>query len=193
MKRAFFLFLLFFVGCASNYKFEYTNINYNNKLTYKTIPVYVDINFGETDKVSIENAINTWNYVLNNYIKFNIISFKFDMEPSLINKNSVYILRINHDSSFIPQASSNKPRGFCDSVGGNTVYIVRDNLTTEQVEFTTLHELGHILGALDIDGETLMNTRYSDKYSKCVDKISMELIAKIQHLDPNKLNYCFYN
>jgi hypothetical protein len=197
MGRFFLLFLCFlYVGCGSAFHYEYTHLATTSQAPYKHIPVYVDIQFGEADKIGIENALNTWNYVFNGYIKLDVISFKFDMEPSelmkALNEHGIIILKVSNNASFIPAITNGKVVAFCDNQGGNVIHIVRDNLPTEQIEFTTLHELGHILGAPDADGAILMNKNYSPRYSLCVDKRSMEYVAAYQHLDPTKLNYCIY-
>jgi hypothetical protein len=199
MKKLLLFFLvlcLLYVGCAANFGYQYTHVPQQSQVVYRHIPVYVDVQFGEADRLGIENALNSWNYVLNGYIKFEAVSYSFDMEPAIIqraiNQRGLLILKINSTSSFIPPVSNGRVRAFCND-DKTIMYVVRDNIPTEEVEFTTLHELGHVLGAPDVDGEPiLMNRAYSPRYSKCVDKRSMEYVAEAQRLDPNKLNYCEY-
>jgi hypothetical protein len=103
------------------------------------------------------------------------------------------ILRIDSSSNFLPPSriEGNVVAGITDSLGGNTIYLIRDRLFN-RIEQITLHELGHILGAPDMDGETMMNGTLSPKYSRCVDERAMIAVANFQHLDAGKLNYCRY-
>lgn len=198
-KLLLFVFLFFLsVGCVGNTRFEYTHVPGPSQVAYKHIPVYVDIKFGEGDKVGIQNAIDAWNYVLNGYIKLDVVSYKFDMEPSDIldvyQKHGVMILKINSDASFLPASKfpGTEVAATTDSLGGYTLYLCRDLLSEDTIKPVTMHELGHILGAPDMEGPILMNPRFSAKYEACIDKTTVEVVARYQNLDPNKLNYCVY-
>ena len=197
MKLLFlFVLSLLCTSCVGGLTYQYTNIP-STSVYCKRIPIYIDINFSNANKLYIDNAINAWNYVLNGYIKLDVVSYSFDMEPSelksIFDNNGVMILQIDSDSNFLPPSKieGNAIDGITDRVGGNTIYLIRDRLS-DKIEQITLHELGHILGALDMEGDTVMNGTLSPKYSKCIDERAMEAVAAFQHLDPNKLNYCRY-
>jgi len=197
VKTIFAAILILCAACGGDFRYQYNAASPINQGAAVHTHVYVDIQFGEADKISIDNAINAWNYVLNGYIELDVVSYKFDMSPaeinSILNENGVMILKINSDSKLIPTPRYPEAfiAGFANDIGGNMIYLVRDKIDNI-VEPVMLHELGHILGSPDLDGQTLMSWNFSAKYTKCIDKRSMEEVAKYHHLDPMKLNYCSY-
>src|SRR5579885_1346289 len=86
----------------------YGNAPYS-EVALKTIPIYLDKNFGAADLVAIDDAITQWNYALNGYVVLKVVSTQFDMEPetirSCLSGACWMIIKINSTSSFIPDAS----------------------------------------------------------------------------------------
>ena len=192
MKLIILIISIFLIGC-SNYQYGYISVSSPIQACQHK-PVYIDTQFSPIDRDNIEKAIDTWNYVLNGFIKFDIASETFDMDPSeiknAINNNGVLILKINSLNPIIPVPKINGTvLGFA-ATGGHYLYLVKDVILDKEIETITLHELGHILGSPDIDGEALMNTKHSEENSRCIDKRSMEEVAKYQNIDPKTLNYC---
>src|SRR5258706_6828041 len=46
----------------------------------KEIPIWIDRNFSQGEMIAIDDAISNWNYVLNGYIKLDVVDTHFDME-----------------------------------------------------------------------------------------------------------------
>lgn len=160
----------------------------------KVIPIWIDKNFGQADRLAIDDAINKWNFALNGYIKLSIVDTEFDMEvPKIVkqvNSGGWLFLRINSDSYLVPNNEKGFwTIGFVEQVGGHHMYLVRDRLLNEAVMGVTMHEIGHLLGAGHV-GQRLMYPHFGVARFQCVDYDTMWAVASYQGLDPDRLNYC---
>ena len=175
-------------------EYEYTHrVEYKGDVV-REIPIWIDVGFGEGDRVAIMDAINAWNYVLNGHIVLKVVDIKFDMEVDKIVKqvqeNGWLIMKIGSLSSLVPDNDEGYwTIGFTERLGGNHLYLVRDRLGNDDVFGVTLHEIGHLLGAGHV-GERLMYPHFSRAGFQCVDWVSMEAVARYQGLDDKDLNYC---
>ena len=173
--------------------FSYTHVPMSSELV-QTINIWVDKNFGEADKDSISRGIDQWNYALNGYIRLNIVSLDFDMEPEVLKKVMQYhgwlFLKISSDSDFI-SVEQRRTLAFVNSIGGNIIYYIRDRIVNEGMYGITMHETGHLLGAYHSPGY-LMDPYYSINQYRCVDKGTMVQITSRWHLDMKRINYCEY-
>lgn len=159
----------------------------------KTIDVYVDADFGEADKVAIQEGIEQWNYALNKQIDIRVISWEFKMEPSLLkNKDAWFILKVHSSTKLKPAETRGIPTlAFADAIGGHYIYMLRDRIQNEDVKGISMHEMGHLLGSAHVGTHLMHNTYVKGKYL-CVDYASVESVAKAQHLEVDGLNYCIF-
>lgn len=163
--------------------------------TVREIPIWVDKNFAEVDRVSIANAVATWNHALNGYVHLSIVDREFDMEVSKIidqvHAGGWLFLKIKSGSPIIPVAKSGyRVLGFTEIVGGQHLWLVIDRLANEDVFGITLHEIGHLLGANHTSGEHLMFPYYTRARYQCIDKESLSKVAAYYKLPLSNLNYC---
>jgi hypothetical protein len=203
VKRLLALFLAFaFIlpACSSVLPhYAYTRHPYNTEHA-KIIPVWVDKNFGQADLILVQSALDGWNYALNGYIKFEIVSSTFDMELSEIRRinteHGVAILKIDSTSKLIPPANDGDNTVLAFTVGHRWVYMIRDRERDDRMfRGVLLHEEGHTLSAGHISRalhNSLMNPNYSDAYNQCIDYWTMLVVSQMQGLDSTKLNYCTY-
>ncbi len=187
-------------------RYTYTNNAVSASIqTKRYVPIYVDKTFSAGDRLSIDNAINQWNYALNKQIILKAVSYDFDMEPDLIRKAQLergwLFLKVDSGNSTIPD---NTPYEQCkmtkgcawtlawtDREGGWIVKIIRDRMSADNVEEVALHEIGHLLGATHSKNEnSLMYARYSKERYLCIDAETVYQVAKIYAIDVKSINYC---
>lgn len=166
---------------------------YTFKKSYATkpireIPIWVDRDFGNSDLIAIDDAVNQWNYVLNGFIRLYIIDINFHTDPIKISKqqklNGWIVFKTNHKHNGAKTAI-----GFADKINGNYIYLVRERLANEDIFGVMLHEIAHLLGAKhNLHG--LMYKEYSRARFQCIDFDAMEEVADAQHLSIKDLNFC---
>lgn len=161
----------------------------------RTIPIWIDKDFGEADKVAIDDAIRAWNYAMNGYIKLDVVDMSFDMEIDKIvrqvNSGGWLFMKIRSDSKLIPTQKTPGywTIGFTEQLGGHHLYLVRDRLANEDVFGVTLHEIGHLMGS-DHVGDRLMYPHYSRARFQSIDYVTITAVANYFKLPVEDLNYC---
>lgn len=155
------------------------------------IPVWVDHTFGEVDRLAIDDAINTWNFVLNGNRKLRVVSWSFNMQPSEIldanQSDGLLILKISKTDQRVWPGDL----AWVDHIGGRVVYVVREHLPRgEDLKPVMLHELGHILGAEHRNGDNLMNPKFDRHMYQCVDEQTAGQVARKQFILLDDMNFC---
>lgn len=187
-------------GCASALgppvlnRFTYVGTEAYHGDPVRVIPIWIDKDFGEADKVAIDDAINAWNFALNGYIKLKVVDTHFDMEiPKIVQQvreNGWLFMKIKSDNKLVPTSEKGYwTIGFVERVGGNHLYLVRDRLQNQDVFGVTLHEIGHLMGSGHV-GERLMYPHYSQARFRCIDYTTIKTVAGYQKLPVEGLNYC---
>jgi|ERR1035437_273801 hypothetical protein len=201
MKMIILIIIMMMVGIGCAYinlpiegEYRYThNLNEGGKI--REIPIWIDIKFGEGDRIEIVKAIEDWNYAMNGKIELRIVDFEFNEEGekvvSQIRKNGWIIRKIDSSSRFIPGVEKGfHTLGFVERVGGNHLYLIRDRLKNEEVFGVVLHEIGHLMGSGHV-GDRLMAPHYSIAGNQCIDLITIMMVAKYNGTSINGLNYCY--
>jgi len=181
--------------------FHYINSGGYTPIPVKTINIWIDKDFGEGDQIAIDDAIKQWNYALNGYVKLEVVSTKFDMEPEIIrtvlNGGGWLLLKIQEPNSMIDDGpvENGVPKSYtlawANAIGGNRIYFIRNRLKNEWMVGVALHEMGHLLGAQH-DDVYLMAPHYNWEDYRCVDYEALKRVAEYQHIPMSKLNYCVY-
>ena len=192
---------LVLLSCAGNLhsSFTYLQISPHQQVAQREISIWIDGDFGAADQVSLQNAIDQWNFALNGYLVLQVKSTNFKMEtyPMLEAQagRGWLILKINHDNPIV--AFHDRPGimtlAMVDSIGGNTLYLIRDRIPNDMVTGLVMHEMGHLLGARHLEGEDLMTPLYKADDYRCIDYLTVRQVAVAQHLPVENLNYCVYN
>jgi len=191
------------VGCAgvtlnpSNPKlglYHYTHVPVFEEAPIREIPIWIDINFGEADKLAIDDAINAWNFAMNGYVKLKVVDTKFDMEidkiVTQVNSGGWLFLKVDSKNKMVPINDKGYwTIGFCEQVGGHHMYLVRDRLGNDDVYGVTLHEIGHLMGSGHV-GQRLMYPHYSRARFQCIDYDTMVKVSAFFDLELRNLNYC---
>lgn len=162
-------------------------------ISIRTIPVYMDANFGNFDKAEIQKGLDQWNYALNGSLVLDVVDYNASVDALAIENvekvNGLMFLRIDSLNRLIPSYNAlafNYPR-----VGGNYIYIIRDRMFNDAIKPITMHEVGHALGAVHTDGG-LMNPYYYTYMYQCVDRVAANEVAEYQHLSLGRLNWCYF-
>jgi len=197
-----------FTGCAESLfggskamePAHYTNRPHFQGTPRRAIPVVVDKNFSVNDKKSIDDAINTWNYVLNGHIVMKVEGWEFDMEidvlQNIISRRGLIIMKIDHDNPVVNDDPKQPTLARANDIGGNKVWMVRDRFESEDVYPIMLHELGHIFGAEHEEDKPenigfLMYPHYIRGKYNCVDERAMKRVAQFQMIMYDQLNFCY--
>lgn len=161
----------------------------------REIPIWIDREFGEADKVEIDRAVDSWNFAMNGYVKLKVVDTKFNMEIEKIveqvNKGGWLFMKIHSSNKMVPSQSEKGywTIGFCEQIGGNHMYLVRDRLANEDVYGVTLHEIGHLMGS-GHTGQRLMYPHYSRARFQCIDYETMKKVSSFFEVPLSGLNYC---
>jgi len=184
--------------------FAYVNSSHNREETVSKVKkIYIDNAFGEADLLSIQDAIDQWTYALNGYMVFDIRSFD-PVGGSLVPREEAargdaWLFMKIDSSNYILAQHDNRPAGmvalaFCDYVGGNLMYVVRDRIDNDQVRGIVMHEMGHLLGAKHVNEDAdLMAPSYDNINAQCIDRTTLMQIAKTQGFPFQNMNYCIYS
>ena len=220
IKRLFIIFVAIIMsGCFGtayhagpsrhNREIRYTRVERYEHSPIRIIPVVIDNNFSEQDKIEIDNSLGIWNYVFNGYISLRVESFKFNMEKdiieSILKQDGIIILKINRDNPLISNEKYNKELtvanninndkitlAFANDIGGNKIWVVRDRIKDIDVFPIMLHELGHIFGVnhTKTNENSLMYPYYLRENYLCVDYYTMSQAAIYESLPIPRLNFC---
>lgn len=194
--------MYFAFGCFGHVisEFHYINSGRYSPIPLKVISVHLDKNFGESDKIFIDDALKQWNYALNGYVKLEMVDTQFDLEPSVVSKcllgDCWMIMKVRSDNPMVavqdaPQKGKTWTLAWVNEVGGNRMWLIRDRMSNEIVTGVTLHEMGHLLGA-GHDNVYLMKPIFNWEEGRCVDYEALKRVAEYQHLPMASLNYCVY-
>lgn len=201
---SFLLGLVLLVSCLDSLP-QQTSFIYVNSLQspavvpIRVIHIWIDINFGAADLVSMEDALNQWSYALHGYFEFKIESTSFDMEDDVLRRvasgDGWVFLKIDSTNEMVGHQDHGKSKvlAFTEKIGGSHLYVVRDRIKNEQMTGIIMHEIGHLLGAEHRSEEdNLMYPAFRINNSRCIDKLTLEQVAHAQRLSMAGLNYCVY-
>lgn len=188
------------MGCASLLGqprlngYSYTQVGIYQGQPVKTIPIWIDREFGEADKLAIDDAIQAWNYAMNGYIRLKVVDTAFDMEvPKIVQQvreGGWLFLKIKSDNPLVPVSDKGFwTIGFTEQIGGHHLYLIRDRLGNDDIFGVTLHEIGHLMGSGHV-GERLMYPHYSRARFRCIDKATIDVVASYNGLPADRLNFC---
>ncbi len=194
MKLLFVLCLLL-SGCASYQPtYHYTNVP-GNEGKPKIIYAWIDQHFDTFDKIAITEAICYWNKALNSYVEIVPVNYYIAQpgRPEMPRLIDWVIVKVD-STSFMASAglpANHYVLGRVNGIGGNNLYIMRDQLEISDVYYVALHEIGHLLGA-EHHGKLLSSPFFSKNRYHCIDFGTMKQISITQNIPLYNMNYCSY-
>jgi hypothetical protein len=158
-------------------------------------PVWIDKDFSPSQLAQLKDALTEWNFALNGYESFEVVSDKFAMEPEVIAQveatgQGLVILDVLSSNHYV-QEMGDGVLAWVPELGAHIMSVVGDRIGNRDLKAIILHELGHVLGLEHIlVKSTLMFPNYNYG-SPCIDKISVQQLASVRaRFDWRHMNYC---
>lgn len=185
------------IGCSSHHHAlsGYTYTVHPGVESGEEMRVYVDVDFGDFDRMEIKKGIDAWNYGMNGVVKMRVVMWNFDMEEDVLRAalrgEVVVMMKIRGDSQLIREGKDGKVvLAFCDKVGGHFIYVVRNRIENEDMRGIVMHEFGHIMGSFHT-AHGLMQAGYEREEYLCIDRFTMTEVAKFRGIELSRLNWCY--
>jgi len=161
--------------------------------TGRAVVLYIDRDFDDSERQRIVSAIRQWNYVLNGFVQFRA-SFLPD-DPSQANLGQLrrsggwIVARVDSRHPVAQQGEGRHALAVTTGNRGGFVYVISDRIGQRDLTGVIMHEFGHVLGA-GHDGHGLMAPVYNPAMGRCIDRDAVALVAQVQRLPINRLNWC---
>lgn len=193
MMILFFIFNL--VGCGTSY-WTYRQGDIPLHISHvREIPIWIDDEFKMGERLEIARAVGEWNQVFNGQLKLRFAGTfhgSSGIRGKIIDIRREHmgwiIIRIDGESSsrYVDEGTL----AFANERGGDMIAYIYDRIGSRRIKDIMMHEIGHLLGADHVSGESLMNYYYGDQQLDCIDKITVSQVAGYLHLNLSELNYC---
>lgn len=159
--------------------------------------VFVDARFTAAERVEIAAAVGQWNDAL----RGQFVLGKLEVTDSAWSDNNVSSALsyartfVSPDILVLKQAREVLPRDaqrwrVHAFASDTTIVIIRDRMVFDNLRAVMLHELGHVLGAVHVEGNALMRLNFDEGTVRCVDRSALEQVAAHFELDMATLAYC---
>ncbi len=160
------------------------------------LPVWIDAKFSDKEKGDIRAALDAWDYTLNGYAQFIVVSDKIDRpsdDPAVTIRRMISKqgLTFNRDE-MTPETIESPELAHYDPDADN-IMVLSERIGFRNLQIIVMHEIGHYfmsppVGHILIKG-TLMYPIY-DFQPACIDQITAMQVAQVQGFDWRHLNFC---
>lgn len=191
------LFVVCFGGCGVGYGQYHSAASPEAKQNVRVIPVYIDSSFTKANLKDIKETMDEWNTVFNGQIVFKEYGKFATLEEGLnlyldaeSASEGLVMFNLSEDSPLLEGEDFSSVLAFVNRLRGHMLVVLKDHISTRNLATILKHEFGHALGLSHVNAPSLMIPYYSSYQSMCIDKISVEQAAFMNHLDMKTLSYC---
>lgn len=159
----------------------------------RTIDLYVDRDFDDYERGRIVAAMRQWNYVLNGFVQFHARTLPDNptrgMLAQIKRSGGWVVARVDSRHPMARQGEGMNALAVTAGGNGGFVYVISDRIGQRDLTGVIMHEFGHVLGA-GHGGSGLMAPVYNSAMGRCIDREAVALVASVQRLPPDRLNWC---
>lgn len=194
------------VGCMSHQNTIYTKYSSHKSPEHGTyipeeIPTYIDGRFTADQRKEIHQALGEWNYALNGYRLYNVVSDAFELDDLDAvkkiedTKQGLIILDNTADEALEEFGVGSNVLAWVPDLGSPLVHVVPERIGTRDLKMVVMHEIGHTLGLSHTEASgTLMSSYYEDD-ADCIDAYTIRTLAGLdasrgRHWDWRHMNAC---
>lgn len=181
------------MGCTSIPQPHYTTHTPSQQISTRIIPVAIDIRFSVDQQKELKKAIDEWNVVLNNQMRLDVYTDRFDMEDRTIsyiyNAKGVMLLSVSHLGNPMLHLDVNTIAITSHIGTGHEIYFLKEKMENHSIRKVALHEIGHFLGSYHRH-TGLMQLEYNEEAYSCVDYDAAVQVANYNELNINQMNWC---
>lgn len=161
--------------------------------TGRTVSLYVDRDFDDRERQRIVSAMRQWNYALNGFVQFRARLLPEDptrqMLAQIKQSGGWIVARVDSRHPIAHQGEGQNALAVTAGGRGGFVYVISDRIGQRDLGGVVMHEFGHVLGA-GHDGSGLMAPVYNPAMERCIDREAVALVASVQRLPLDRLNWC---
>jgi hypothetical protein len=172
--------------------YRYTDKPSVAAMAARTLTVYIDGDFNDSERERIGLALRQWNHVLNGFVRLRPVLLPADASDGAVaqlRRQGVWIVAkvdsrhpAARDRSAVAMTVGNRSSGF--------VYVIADRFAMRDLTAVMLHEVGHVLGAGHDPHGRLMAPVYDRDNGHCIDRAAVAMVASAQRLPLDQLNWC---
>jgi hypothetical protein len=172
--------------------YRYTDKPSAAAMAARTLTVYIDHDFDDSERERIGLALRQWNHVLNGFMRLRPVLLPADASDGAVaqlRRSGAWIVAkvdsrhpAGRDRSALAMTVGNRGSGF--------VYVIADRFAMRDLTAVMLHEVGHVLGAGHDPHGHLMAPVYDRNNGHCIDRAAVAMVASAQRLPFNQLNWC---
>jgi hypothetical protein len=160
----------------------------------RVVPVWIDPNFTQPERVQVLSAIEEWNAALNGVARIDIVVSQGEQAP----RSGSWLIRRGPGKEGVRELGRTAPSfGTVQSMPmgggvllifpGASAYLQQHSLSLRDV---MMRELGHLVGLRHLEHAELLAENYAPGDLGCVNQATAEAVATVLKVPVTALNWC---